>query len=69
MRRYMANVFRACSVDPHVVDTLWNVTNLLEPPSRLLRPAMVARVWRGARRARRENRPGTTPAALPVPAS
>ncbi len=53
MRRYIAQAFRACSVDGHVVATLTDVTNLLAPPSTLLRPATVARVLLGARRARR----------------
>lgn len=56
LRSYMARVFRACSVDAEVVDTLFDVTNLLAPPSRLLRPGVIARVLRAqpaaARRAR-----------------
>lgn len=57
IRRYMRRVFRACSVDAEVADTLLDVTNLVAPPSRLFRPAMIARVlraqgnWRDAHRA------------------
>ena len=49
--RYMSKVFRACSVDAEVVDTLYDVTNLVAPPSRLLRPSLIARVLRARRRA------------------
>jgi flavin-dependent dehydrogenase len=49
IRRYVAKVFRACSVDAAVVDALYDVTNLVAPPSRLLRPSIVARVLRAQR--------------------
>jgi 2-polyprenyl-6-methoxyphenol hydroxylase-like FAD-dependent oxidoreductase len=49
IRRYMTKVFRACCVDPEVVDAMFEVGNLLAPPSRLLRPALVARVLRAQR--------------------
>lgn len=63
IRRYMRRVFRACSVDAEVADTLLDVTNLVAPPSRLFRPAMVARVLRARGGA---HRPTTrlAPAAL-----
>jgi len=69
MRRYMARVFRACSVDPHVVDALSDVTNLLAPPTLLLRPTTVARVLRGARRASVSGRSAGVPVASGAPAA
>jgi 2-polyprenyl-6-methoxyphenol hydroxylase-like FAD-dependent oxidoreductase len=50
IRRYMGKVFRACSVDAEVVDALFEVTNLVAPPTRLVRPSMIARVLRAQRR-------------------
>jgi 2-polyprenyl-6-methoxyphenol hydroxylase-like FAD-dependent oxidoreductase len=51
MSRYMRELFRACTVDGRLVDTLWNVTNLVAPPSALLHPATVLRVVWAKRRA------------------
>ncbi|RSM53343.1 hypothetical protein DMB66_39100 [Actinoplanes sp. ATCC 53533] len=48
---YQRQVFRACHVSPEVVTTMVRVQHLLEPGSALLRPAMVAKVLRAARRA------------------
>jgi len=50
---YQRQVFRACHVSPEVVKTVVRVQHLLEPGSALLRPAMVAKVLRAARRAPR----------------
>jgi 2-polyprenyl-6-methoxyphenol hydroxylase-like FAD-dependent oxidoreductase len=63
LRRYMTRVFRACSVDAAVVDAVYDVTNLVEPPTRLLRPAMIARVLRAQRHWRRAAR---MPALVPA---
>lgn len=71
VRGYMAKVFRACSVDGHVVSALWNVTNLLAPPSSLFKPAIMLRVLRGNRRVQRERAtsyPTTRSATHPVSA-
>ncbi|GAA3348300.1 FAD-binding monooxygenase [Amorphoplanes nipponensis] len=60
---YQRKIFRAAQVSPEVVRTLVRVQHLLAPGSALLRPAMVVKVLRGARRARR-----TAPAHPAIPA-
>ena len=54
---YQRRVFRAGQVSPEVVTAMVRVQHLLEPGSALLRPAMVVKVLRAARRA------GRTPGA------
>ncbi len=59
---YQRQVLRASQVSPEVVNTLVRVQHLLEPGSALLRPAMVARVLRAARRTRRAQPRPSVPA-------
>ncbi|WP_212994398.1 NAD(P)/FAD-dependent oxidoreductase [Actinoplanes auranticolor] len=50
---YQRRIFRALHVSPEVIRTVVRVQHLLEPGSALLRPAMVVRVLRAARRDRK----------------
>jgi 2-polyprenyl-6-methoxyphenol hydroxylase-like FAD-dependent oxidoreductase len=50
---YQRRVFRAGQVSPEVVTAMVRVQHLLDPGSALLRPAMVVKVLRAARRAGR----------------
>lgn len=55
---YQRQVFRASHVSPEVVNAVVRVQHLLEPGSTLLRPAMVIKVLRAARRTRKAPRAG-----------
>jgi len=54
----MARLFRAASTDATVAGMFLRVANFMVPPTRLVSPAMMWRVWRG-----RHGRP--TPARQP----
>jgi 2-polyprenyl-6-methoxyphenol hydroxylase-like FAD-dependent oxidoreductase len=45
MQRYFARIVRAASTDPQVACRLIRVLQLVDPPSALLRPGMLLRVW------------------------
>jgi hypothetical protein len=50
MHRYVDRVMAVGTVDNIVLDTFIGVVHLIEPPSALFRPAILARVLRGPRR-------------------
>jgi 2-polyprenyl-6-methoxyphenol hydroxylase-like FAD-dependent oxidoreductase len=50
---YMARVLLAAQVSPEVNTAMILVQNLVQPPSILMRPAMMLKVWRAAREAER----------------
>ena len=64
---YATRVLRATTVDPVVGYAMFEVQNLLAPPSRLMRPDVIARTLR-AQRAWRRTRQQVTSPAVPVPA-
>lgn len=64
---YGTRVLRATTIDPAVGYAMFEVQNLLAPPSRLTRPDIIARTLR-AQRAWRRNRPPLTNAAAPASA-
>jgi 2-polyprenyl-6-methoxyphenol hydroxylase-like FAD-dependent oxidoreductase len=53
VNRYMARVLLAAEVSPEVNTAMILVQNLLKPPSLLMRPTMMLKVWRAAREAER----------------
>jgi flavin-dependent dehydrogenase len=59
MHRYIDRVITVGTVDNVVLDTFLGVVHLIEPPSALFRPAVLARVLRGPRR----EAPNTPPPA------
>ena len=52
LNRYLARLQAAAVEDPRLTERLVRVVGLIDPPSRLLSPTMVAPVLRGGRRAR-----------------
>ncbi|MGZ4676918.1 MAG: NAD(P)/FAD-dependent oxidoreductase [Acidimicrobiia bacterium] len=60
VNRYLAKAFVAAQHDPVVNDAVVRVQNLLAPPPSLMRPALMRRVLRGARR-------GSAPTLAPRP--
>ena len=65
---YGTRVLRATTVDPVVGHAMFEVQNLLAPPSRLMRPDIVARTLR-AQPAWRRTRQQVTSTAAPAPAN
>jgi hypothetical protein len=61
VNRYVAKAVVAAQHDPVVARALWDVQGLLAAPPTLMKPAMVFRVLRAARRG-----PTGVPATLPV---
>jgi 2-polyprenyl-6-methoxyphenol hydroxylase-like FAD-dependent oxidoreductase len=59
---YMARVLLAAQISPEVNTAMILVQNLVKPPSILVRPTMMAKVWRAARAA--DRRADTGPARL-----
>ena len=59
MHRYIDRVVAVATVDDAVLDTFIGVVHLVQPPSALFRPAILARVARGPRR----EAPATPPSA------
>jgi 2-polyprenyl-6-methoxyphenol hydroxylase-like FAD-dependent oxidoreductase len=53
LNRYMTRVLLAAQVSPEVNTAVILVQNLLKPPSILMRPTMMMKVWRAARVAER----------------
>jgi hypothetical protein len=49
---YMARLHAAATCDPVVTEAFFRVAGLVDPPQALMRPALVLRVLRGARRAK-----------------
>lgn len=65
---YMARLHAAATCDPVVTEAFFRVAGLVDPPQALMRPALMLRVLRGARRAKATARiaagsPGPAPAA------
>lgn len=56
LNRYVARVHRAASRDPRVAAVFFRVAGLLEPPSALLRPGFMARVFTSRAPRRRDPR-------------
>ena len=50
MHRYIDRVIAVGTVDDVVLDTFIGVVHLVQPPSALFRPSILARVLRGPRR-------------------
>lgn len=63
INRYVAAVHRATRFDPEVGRAFLKVMNLLEPPTSLMKPGMMWRVWRVNRRHPAKDQPAT---ALPA---
>ncbi|OBB29236.1 2-polyprenyl-6-methoxyphenol hydroxylase-like oxidoreductase [Mycolicibacterium peregrinum] len=61
---YTQHVLAAAESDPVVTEAFFRVMNLVDPPSRLMHPSIVARVVRGAPRRRRAQRPAPAEAAF-----
>ena len=59
MHRYLDRVIAVATVDDVVLDVFIGVVHLVEPPSALFRPSILARVLRGPRR----EAPATPPRA------
>src|SRR5262249_37535057 len=68
LNKYIGRVLLAAQVSPEVNTALVRVQNLVEPPTKLLRPRIVAKVFRAARRAERRNAVAVEPAIEPTPA-
>ena len=64
LNRYVAAVHRATLVDPVVGRAFAKVMNLMAPPTSLMSPGMMVRVWRGNRRLRQQ--PMSTEGRAPV---
>jgi 2-polyprenyl-6-methoxyphenol hydroxylase-like FAD-dependent oxidoreductase len=61
---YTERVLTAAENDPVVTETFFRVMNLVDPPSRLMRPAIVRRVAAGASRRGRTPRPAPAEAVV-----
>lgn len=68
LNRYVAAVHRATLLDPVVGKAFMQVMNLLAPPSSLMTPGMMLRVWRANQRLKRGRAQSPRP-ALPVPSA
>jgi 2-polyprenyl-6-methoxyphenol hydroxylase-like FAD-dependent oxidoreductase len=55
LNRYVAAVHRATLVDPETGRAFAKVMNLMEPPTSLMTPGMMVRVWKANRRLRRHS--------------
>ena len=68
INRYVAKAIVAAQHDGVVATAMWEVQNLLSPPQSLMRPTVVARVVRAARRGPAiEHLAAPTAASLPTP--
>ncbi|MBI3959080.1 MAG: FAD-dependent monooxygenase [Chloroflexi bacterium] len=66
INRYVAAVHRATRFDPEVGRAFLKVMNLLEPPTSLMTPGMMWRVWKANRANRQESRRVTEERAAQV---
>jgi 2-polyprenyl-6-methoxyphenol hydroxylase-like FAD-dependent oxidoreductase len=64
LNRYVAAVHRATLVDPEAGRAFAKVMNLMAPPTSLMAPGMMVRVWRANRQLRRQPQPITGSVAV-----